>query len=68
MLMFVSRRLLLAIPTLFLVVLIVFTVVRVVPTDIADLLVAESTTTAGNSEQMKAQIRKESHRDRAIPG
>ena len=67
MLMFAIRRLLLAIPTLFLVIVIVFTAVRVVPTDIADLLVAESTTTAGNSEAVKAQIRKELYLDRVIP-
>jgi len=67
MFIFVTRRMLMAIPTLFLVVLIVFTAVRVVPTDIADLLVAESTTTQGNSEAMKAQIRKELYLDRALP-
>ncbi|MGE3857382.1 MAG: ABC transporter permease [Dehalococcoidia bacterium] len=67
MLMYVTRRLLLAIPTLFLVILIVFTAVRVVPTDIADLLVADSTSSTGNTEAVKAAIRKELHLDRPIP-
>ena len=67
MLLFVTRRMLLAVPTLFLVILIVFLAVRVVPTDIADLLVAESTTTTGNSAEMKAQIRKELYLDRSLP-
>ena len=67
MLMYVTRRLLLAIPTLFLVILIVFTAVRVVPTDIADLLVANSSSSTGSSEELKATIRKELHLDQPIP-
>ena len=68
MLIYVTRRLLLAIPTLFLVVLIVFTAVRVVPTDIADLLVSGgSTSSTGQSEAVKAAIRKELHLDQPIP-
>lgn len=67
MLLYVTRRLLLAIPTLFLVILIVFTAVRVVPTDIADLLVAGSNSSTGSSEEFKASIRKELHLDKPLP-
>lgn len=67
MLIYVTRRMLLAIPTLFLVILIVFTAVRVVPTDIADLLVANGSSSTGSSEELKATIRKELHLDQPIP-
>ena len=66
MVKYASRRLLLAIPTLLLVITIVFTAVRVVPTDIADLLVS-SAGTVGTSDEVKKAIRKELHLDQPIP-
>lgn len=65
MLRYAAHRLLLAIPTLFLVVLIVFTAIRVVPTDIADLLVDAGG--AGGSVATKENIRKQFHLDKPIP-
>ena len=66
MIKYASRRILLAIPTLFLVIAIVFTAIRVVPTDIADLLVS-SAGTVGVSDEVKASIRHELHLDQPIP-
>lgn len=67
MMMYTARRILLAIPTLLLVIVIVFTAIRVVPTDIADLMVADSTSSTGSTEEVKAAIRRELHLDEPIP-
>ena len=67
MLKYTTHRVLLALPTLLLVITIVFVAVRILPTDIADLLVADSTSTRGASEELKASIRRDLHLDRPIP-
>lgn len=62
---YAAQRILLVIPTLFLVVVIVFTAIRVVPTDIADLLVDAGG--AGGSVATKESIRAQFHLDKPIP-
>ena len=60
-------RILLAFPTLLLVVTVVFVAVRVLPTDIADLLVSDASSSTGSTANVKAQIRKDLHLDQPIP-
>lgn len=65
MLQYATARLLLAIPTLLLLVTLVFTAVRSLPTDIADIMVTQGGTVA--ADQSKEAIRKELALDKPFP-
>ena len=52
---YVMRRILLVVPTLFLVTVIVFAVVRVIPGDVIDLMVAEMGEESGMGEEIDAE-------------
>ena len=65
MFVYASRRVLLAVPTVLLVVAFVFLATRVLPTDIADLMVDNAG--VGGSPFTKDAIRKELNLDKPIP-
>ena len=65
MLKYATGRVLLAIPTLLLLITMIFGAVRIVPTDIADLMVTEGGTVAAN--QTREAIRKELDLDKPFP-
>src|SRR4051794_11145040 len=65
MIKYAARRILLAVPTLLLVITIVFTSIRVVPTDIADLIVSAGGT--GGTSKTKDAIRKDLNLDKPLP-
>jgi len=64
MLQYILRRLLLAVPTLLLVVVIVFLSIRILPTDIADIIVDNAG--VGGAAYTKAAIRKQLHLDQPV--
>ena len=66
MLKYLVNRVLLAVPTLLLVVALVFAAVRIVPTDIADIIVTQGAGTFGG-EQSREAIRKELNLDKPFP-
>lgn len=65
MLKYASARVLLAIPTLLLLITMVFASVRILPTDIADIMVTQGGTVA--ADQSKDAIRKELDLDKPFP-
>ena len=65
MFVYASRRVLLAVPTVLLVVAFVFLATRILPTDIADLMVDNAG--VGGSPFTKDAIRKELNLDKPIP-
>ena len=65
MLKYATGRILLAIPTLLLLITMIFTAIRIVPTDIADLMVTQGGSVA--AEQSKEAIRKELDLDKPLP-